>query len=160
MSDVPLQSIGRGFAFNEKILDMLLDGFDADGYARRFNDAKSAAWMLEHLAATRRFYASVLEIEVPPPPWKKTDGSVSDGKVSDECPAPQQVIADFAAVGAEIVAKLSGMTNEDFTRTVSHIVTRRDVTLAEQLQFFHFHESYHLGQIGLIRAMLGLPYAV
>ncbi|MFP4355418.1 MAG: hypothetical protein ACLFUJ_09895 [Phycisphaerae bacterium] len=30
--------------------------------------------------------------------------------------------------------------------------------LLNQLSFMLFHESYHMGQIGYIRAMLGLPY--
>ena len=56
-----------------------------------------------------------------------------------------------------IVVQLRFLSDEDLAAPASHWATMEDSTLAHNLTFFYWHEGMHLGQIGLIRSMVGLP---
>ena len=50
----PLQPLAERFAFNDRFLDMLTEGFTEGDWLRRGGPGNHAQWLLGHLASTRR----------------------------------------------------------------------------------------------------------
>jgi hypothetical protein len=63
---------------------------------------------------------------------------------------------DFLQTGKKICSKIEEMSPDDFEKPMKLIVGNEECTVLHNLQFMYWHESYHAGQIGMIRSMAGL----
>ncbi len=64
----------------------------------------------------------------------------------------------FKATDAPFKAAIQAI--DDWDRPTPNPATKTDQPLEQVMAFLFSHESYHLGQLGLIRKLLGLKGAV
>ncbi|UCF77989.1 MAG: DinB family protein [Candidatus Eiseniibacteriota bacterium] len=151
-----MDSLSHVFDWNSKVTRQLLEGFAEGFFSKRFEGANSAHWLIGHLAVSRREICDFLNIETDPIGWREPFDMGSSPEVPDDCPPPVELLDDFLAIGQRICAKIQSMSADDCERPMRLIVGNEERTVLHNLHFMYWHESYHVGQIGMIRRMLGL----
>lgn len=110
-------------------------------------------WVLGHIAASREdmlklLGAEPLRSEAEAAPYARG----SAGEIAAASARPLGEILDaLARSAAALKSRLEAMGPEQFARPAGK------GTLGENLAFLQFHESYHAGQVGLLRRTLGKP---
>lgn len=156
MASPPLQALADRFAFNDGFLDQLTDGFTAADWLARQGEANHAQWLLGHLASTRSWAARELGSKRPAETWEPLF-SMKSKSTSESDAVPVTTLRDtFRSRGVEMRATLATVTPEQ-AATDFRPFPWGTKDLSGAMHFLHFHESYHLGQIGLIRRMAGRP---
>ena len=111
----------------------------------------SLNWVLGHIAASRN---DIHELLGAPPAcsaetaelYRRGSSGVTDGAgmLRDA-----EIVALLAQSAQTIKERLASMSAADFARPVEK------GTVGDALAFLQFHESYHAGQVGLLRRLLG-----
>ena len=153
-----LPSLAARFRFNEQALEKATGDFTDDDWLYRINGTSShALWLLGHLAVSRRALLRGSGKERPPAPWEAafTKGSrPMDGK---DGPSPQALKADLVASGELLEAHLGSLTPEQAAAPYSRTMPDGSSTIDGAAHFLHWHETYHIGQLGLLRRACGKP---
>jgi hypothetical protein len=152
----PLAPLAQRFAFNETFLDRLTADFEDRDWLHREGAANHAQWVLGHLAATRRWALREMGKGLEEEPWERHFGM--GGKAtpqSDDIP-PAMLRESFVKNGDALRRHLLAQ-NEKQAEAPFRSFPDGSSTLSGGAHFLHFHESYHLGQLGLIRRLLGKP---
>jgi uncharacterized damage-inducible protein DinB len=111
----------------------------------------SLNWVLGHVAASRNDIHSLIgaapawPVEVAAPYVRGSSGAL-DGAAARPVSEIVQVLERSTET---IKARLGEMTVADFDRELDK------GTVGDRLAFLQFHESYHAGQVGLLRRLLG-----
>ena len=150
----PLESLAQRFAFNEKFLDMLTADFEDRDWLHREGEANHAQWLLGHLAATRRWALREMGRNIEEEAWEKHFGMGAKSTPQSDDISPAMLRESFIKIGDMLRRHLSAL---DATQAAAAFRTFPDgsSTLQGGAHFLHFHETYHLGQIGLIRRLVG-----
>jgi len=152
----PLQPLADRFGFNEGFLDRLIEGFTRADWLARHGDSNHAQWLLGHLAASRGWALRLLGSPLPREDWEPLFAMGARPTAQSDAVAPERLREAFRSRGVELRDRLSAITPEQTAAEFTELPGgTRDV--AGGLHFVHFHESYHLGQIGLLRRMAGRP---
>lgn len=153
--------LARRLRFNEQLLAVETEGFAPEDWHLRPSPSggNDAHWILGHVTQSRRMLARILGATIENAPWEHGFGmnAKPDGSRSGY-PDPAELVRDFTAGGERLEALLAELTDE---RADSPWKGRKmpdgSRTLGDVLHFLHFHETYHLGQIGLLRRIAGKP---
>jgi hypothetical protein len=163
----PLEPLARLFAFNNGFLDALTRDFTPDDW--RFHHVEGgnpAWWILGHLVASRRTLLRGAGVEVEKAEWEAAfargsrpgepgDGPSGDGPSGGQ--SPEALREDFHAGGRLLEERLTKVTPEEISRPFGRKFSDGSDTLGGAAHFLFLHECYHLGQLGLIRRMVGKP---
>jgi len=109
-------------------------------------------WVMGHIVASRNL---ILNLVGKQPIWSEeetkpyTRGSEPLAK-GDDARQFDSILADFAKSQEQIMGALSNLTSDELAKAADE-----KETVGEKLSFLHFHETYHLGQIGLLRRLAG-----
>ena len=157
MSEAPLADLARRWRFAERLLDVETDGFtpadwDAPASAKGGNAAR---WILAHVTHYRRRFCRQMGDEVPEDSWERTVARGSKTASVETLPAPADLRAAFRAAGEAIAKRLNALTEAQARADLGETYPDGGRTVADAAHFLHFHETYHLGQIGLIRRLRG-----
>jgi uncharacterized damage-inducible protein DinB len=111
----------------------------------------SLNWVLGHIAASRNDIHALIGV---PPAWSEEKAAPylrgSSGVVEGAVAQPVSEILERLERSTETIkARLAEMPLADFERRLEK------GTVGERLAFLQFHESYHAGQVGLLRRLLG-----
>ena len=155
MSDY--EELGNRYHFNRSTIHMLVEGFEAADWARPASEAggNTAHWIVGHLAVARRSVLRRLGEEIPEDAWEKAFEIQSSPDGTDDYPAPDVLLEDLRESGKKLSAVLAEMSPEKAAEEWGKPFPDGGTTLADGAQFMHFHESYHLGQLGLLRRITG-----
>jgi hypothetical protein len=155
----PLADLGRRFRFNERLLGMVSEGFTPAEWAAPPGEkgGNSSHWMLAHLVVQRRALARKLGGAAPAEPWEAAFKPGSKGALAPDTPAPAALLATFTALGELIGARLTALEPAAAAAPWGGRLPDGGTTVADGAHFLYFHETYHLGQIGLVRRILGRP---
>jgi uncharacterized damage-inducible protein DinB len=146
--------LGRSFSLGWRALALNLDGVTEElALQSPAAGANTLNWLVGHVVAYRDV---LLEAVGAKPVWTPAQRHPYSGE-------------DDAAWRAETAVPLARMT-ADFVISHERLLTALELlddgaldnaygsrTLGEFIAFMHFHESYHVGQIGYARRLLGLP---
>jgi len=156
--DHPLSALAARFRFNEGLLTMTTDGFTAAEWAAAPDGGgNNAVWILGHLVASRRFLARRLGATVPEDAW---EGGFSMGaKPADPStyPSPETLIAAFREAGGQLEERCGSLDASEAAAPFGSSFPDGSETVEGGAHFLYFHETYHLGQIGLLRRIHGHP---
>lgn len=156
----PLSPLADRLAFNDRFLDMLVEGFDEKDWHRRAGPGNHSQWLLGHLASTRRW--ALREFGQPgaeEQPWEKHFGmGAAPTPQSDDIP-PAMLREAFLKNGEALRRFLAACTAEQ-AAAPARPFPDGSKTVGGAAHFLHFHETYHFGQIGLLRRMCGKKGAV
>lgn len=116
-----------------------------------------AGWLMGHLVHARHGLMSWIGAKPNPDPiWKATYGRHSEGS-GNHLPFPDLVEAFKATNGP---MKEAFLAVGDWDLPTFHPPLGVELPVEQVVSFMFMHECYHLGQIGIVRKLLGLPGAV
>jgi uncharacterized damage-inducible protein DinB len=130
-----------------------LDGIEHEESLVAPEAGNSLNWVLGHMVATRNVVLAALGEG---PVWEEGKAQLYSGTAeagwSPERALPlDSIVADLDRSQERIVSGLERLSDEALEEPSGN------GTLGWRLGFLHFHESYHVGQIGLLRRLLGKP---
>ena len=150
----PLADILR---LNTVLFRNCLDGLnDRQAAVRPSNGTNSAAFIAAHLASSRFFLLKTLGVDEPDPLAPYLDGR----KGIDECaqlPSLREIDAAWTQGAHLLRDRLEALTPGDIDRPSSMKFPLANGTLLGTLTFLVQHDSYHVGQLSLLRKYAGLP---
>jgi hypothetical protein len=156
-----LSDLGERFRFNERLLALVTEGFSEADWATRpggkgGTSANSAAWIVGHVAVHRRVIARAAGTDVPVEAWEEAFARGADAEaVPAGSPSPAALVAEVVAGGERIERAFAALPDEALSGAFPSRLVGGKRTLEDGLRFLYFHETYHLGQVGLIRRILG-----
>jgi uncharacterized damage-inducible protein DinB len=146
------------FGNNLRLLELNSAGMTGELAARRSaSGVSSAAWIVGHLVAARHRIVKLLGGPVPEDPiWEKQYARGGPGASAH---------LDWAELteafkGTDGALKAAFQQQADWDRPTLNPALGIEQPLEQVLAFLYMHECYHLGQIGLIRKLHGLPGAI
>ena len=155
--DPRLSSIAALYAKNRQLLVATLDGVDDERYRHvLIPDTSPMAWILGHLVGSRHLGNRLLggdEQFVHADRFKR--GSAADDPAS--LPAARELLATWQSISERFESRLASATAVLLDGRGPHGVPSTDDTVLGTVTFLALHESYHLGQLGLLRKASGLP---
>ncbi|MBN2055990.1 DinB family protein [bacterium] len=113
-------------------------------------------WVVGHILASRILLHRILDIE---PVWTDEDAAPYDRGTPPLTAASQvarleDMVADLEVSQHAVITALEGAGEELMARGTQF------GSVADALFFLHFHESYHAGQLGILRRLSGLAGAI
>ncbi len=145
--------------FNEFVLGKNLDGLThADSLVQATPGGSSIHWILGHLLATRN---ETLRLLGEPPIWsaEKAAAYARGTRAPDPGAAIpfDRLMADIHRSSEQIRAGLERISDEALAAPLGE---GKKGTVGDQLIGLHYHEGYHLGQIGVLRRIAGRPAGI
>ena len=144
------------FKTNFFVLERNLPGFTDELIRRRPAEGAAApGWILGHVFGSRRL---VLKLLGQPQPEDPTLACYGRGSSGAECAhALEDLVARVKATSEPLKAALQAA---DWDRMALNPALQQEQPLEQVVAFLFMHESYHLGQLGMARKLLGLPGAI
>ena len=154
-----MNALADRFRFNEQLLAVATEGFAADDWSRAPSEqgGNTAHWILGHVALARRGLLRKLGVEVPVEAWEDHFQRGGTPDAAAAYPAPAELIADLAANGERLSERLPSLSEVERGAEWGTAFPDGSTTVAGGAHFLYFHETYHLGQIGLLRRICGKP---
>lgn len=115
-------------------------------------------WVLGHLTKTRTEILGLLERSSPYSPEQFARYGMGSDRLSESGEAIpfDELLAAYNALQAPVVEGLQSATDDVLARPVPNSPTGNpEETVGSLMVLLAFHEAYHIGQLGLLRAMLG-----
>lgn len=139
------------------IVRQVIDGITEEECARRPQPAgNSMGWVLGHIVFYRNTTMDLLGM---PRVWTDAEAwPFERGVRPEEKPLPalrlSKLMQDFDRSQERMVAGIERLSDAELAREVD------GSTLGEKLAKWQFHEAYHVGQLGLLRRLLGKSGAI
>ena len=111
-------------------------------------------WIFGHIVTTRASLAGHLGVPVGTG-WDKKFARGAELLPSDQYPPIQEIERVNRDVVDRLKTRFATLTDAELSGPPTISSLSGVTTLAEQLAFFAFHESYHVGQMGYVRKALG-----
>ena len=146
------------FGNNVRLLELNGAGLTPELAAKRpANGVASAAWIVGHLVMTRQRILTLLGASLPEDPaWGKHYARGGPGASAHLDWAG--LVEAFRATDLALKAAFQALA--DWDRPTLNPAMGAEQPLEQVLTFLYMHECYHLGQIGIIRKLHGLPGAI
>jgi uncharacterized damage-inducible protein DinB len=146
------------FGNNVRLLELNGAGLTPELAAKRpANGVASAAWIVGHLVMSRRRILKMLGANLPEDPaWGEHYARGGPGASAHLDWAG--LVAAFQAT--DLALKEAFQALADWDRPTLNPAVGAEQPLEQVLAFLFMHECYHLGQIGVIRKLHGLPGAI
>ena len=106
-------------------------------------------WLLGHILTCRYMLANICGVEEQDPynrMYFPALDSSNDYKTLDE------IKSHWNGISEKLVKAISELSDEELHAEIPNMGTKFDL-----INFFIYHEAYHLGQIGYSRKLVGLP---
>jgi uncharacterized damage-inducible protein DinB len=144
------------FSFNEPFVHQALSGLSEEELHRPPSDRNNnMLWIAGHIVQTRAMVLGFLGDHVNTG-WGKLFDRGAALVDASQYPARDQIERVMRDVSARLNAKLASLTDDVLKRPATMQVPGTK-TVADELAFFAFHDSYHIGQLSYIRKSLGYP---
>jgi uncharacterized damage-inducible protein DinB len=117
-------------------------------------------WVLGHIVGNRN---GILKVLGEPPIWSEEEEAPykygSEPITCDEnCHSLEKLLSDFGRSQEPLVAALERISQEELAKTIETF--RGEELLGDHVAFLLWHESYHVGQLELLRQLAGTDDAV
>lgn len=145
------------FKLNSSLfLNTLVDMDDHRAKWRPTDQTNSAAYVALHLVDTRYYMATHIGLTLANPfaAMLKDARGIGDLKT---LPPLDEVRGAWKLVTGETRVRFGQMTDGQLDVLASAKLPTDDETTLGMLSFLMHHESYHIGQLGLLRKQMGLP---
>jgi len=149
----PLAKVLR---LNTELLLNCLDGLDDATATRRLTSStNSIAFLLAHVTDTRHYIASLIGA-----PTDNPLGFLANARSLDdiaELPPISSLVEAWERISAHLAVEIERLDTPRLLATVTERFPGGDGSLLGALAFLVQHDTYHIGQLGLLRRQLGLP---
>jgi hypothetical protein len=128
----------------------------ADSLVQPHGGGNCCNWVLGHIVSTRNVILNLLGeqpilSEGEASLYQRGSNPIEDGIKAHSF---ESLLADFDRSQEQIMSALKSVPDEDLARKID------DETVAQKLATLHFHEAYHVGQLGLLRRIVGKEGAI
>ena len=150
-----LAAVHRILTLNTRLLHNCLEGVDdLLGIRRVTADTNSLAFLAAHLSQSRHYACMIAGRPLTDP----LEGRLKGKSLDDVGPLPSlaEITAAWDAVSAHLLRTLEELRDEDMKREATRRLPGSDGTVASVLPFLAQHDSYHIGQMAILRRQLGL----
>lgn len=154
MASTPKQ-LAREFRLNLNVINLQVKGLSHEDSLRQppFR-GNCLNWILGHVVTNRMNVHSAAGL---PMPWDTSAYAryqrESDPIIAAEDALPlEQILADIAASQEMLLSWLSQVPDAE----LDVVAAGQERTVAEQLSFYSWHETYHVGQTELLRQLTGV----
>ena len=142
---------------NTRLFRNCLDGLtEEQARARPAATANSAAFVAAHLAESRFFLLKILGAERPNPLDRYLKGRKGLDEI-EEWPSLPQIQTAWTEASHSLRDRLAAMTAAELDAPNQTRFPVSEMTVLGVLAFLVQHDSYHLGQLSLLRKCTGLP---
>ncbi len=157
MSDLILPAATL-FRFNSGLLSLGLSDLDQDDAVRRWKDGdgSSIAYLTGHITSSRYGLLKALGTATENP-YGDLFGAEVGSKDGSAYPGITELKAGWVEAAEKLHAALDAVTDEEALAAQEGGLPIPDRTLRGRLTFMAWHESYHIGQIGILRTEMGYP---
>lgn len=138
--------IHKLYSSNERVFKINFEGITQEESLREINNCNSVNWILGHLVYIRNTILS--QLGLPPLADEKMKEVYGRGVVKPDMSKTMKL---------DVLKKMYEDSQPYIMQGLEKV---KEEALLEQLTFMGFHEAYHLGQIGLLRKMLGKEGAI
>jgi hypothetical protein len=152
-------TLAQQFRFHERFLSLLAGDFDAPAWDFRpaNTSGNTAHWLLGHLLDTRFQLLERLGVPVPIEPWQSEYRMGAKPGPELPGPTPVELLQRFGAAGESLARSIDSLSEAELAADWGKKIPNGGTSVLDALRFYHFHETYHLGQIGLLRRQMGRP---
>jgi len=145
------------FRMNTRLLLNCMDGVSREDTERRPNErTNSLLFVACHLVDSRHFLAGYLGISTPNP-LEAVLGNANSIDEVNALPSVDEVRRSWQAIGQVIDECFATLDEEDLNAPSPQRFPVDQPTVFGGIGFLLQHESYHVGQMALIRKFLGYP---
>lgn len=157
MTDLVLPVLTQ-FRFNSSLLSIgLSDLTDADAGRRlRGGEGSSISYIVGHISSSRHGLMKLMGAAADNP-FAELYGADVGSKDASAYPPVAELRAGWDDGSEKLHAALEALTDEDALAGDAGGFPTPDQTLRGRLSFVAWHESYHIGQVGLLRTEMGYP---
>ncbi len=152
-----LAATASTFAFNGRSLKGLVKDFGEEDWSIQDACGHNPKWIVGHLATYRHRVLGLMGLPDPAAPWAAV---FARGTTSTDVPGDvdmQEVIASFQAAQVLMADRWEALTQEDLAIPTGRKLPDGSEDVGGAIRFLAWHETYHLGQLGLLRRMAGRP---
>ncbi len=143
------------YTLNVKLLEQALNDIKDEHIHTRPNEhTNSIHWIYGHITSSRYNIAKILRINAEHN-FEKLFIRAADLTASEDYPALPEVIDSFNNITEKIKDRFENITEEEFRAKSEYAFPGQEKTVQGSLTFLNFHETFHIGQIALIRKFLG-----
>lgn len=151
-----LQASAEIYRLNQRLLLNCLDGMDDAAAQRRLApDTNHAAFLALHLVDARCFLLKMLGQEMEHPFGDEYEQAKGIDDI-ERFPTIEELRAAWKQVGGRLRSALESATEERLAAEPPFSFPVEDGTVAGGVIFLAQHETYHIGQLALLRKGLGL----
>jgi hypothetical protein len=158
-----IQIIAKQFALHNRLFNNVLEGIqDTNGNKRVTEEVNHLQWIAGHLANSRYNFAPVIGIKETFP-YKElyTDPTLpppSNRPISEaiKYPSLSETLKYWNSLAPVFVEAVSNLSDAQVSAEFPVGTPIGDKTLLGFFGFLTSHESYHIGQMSLVRKYLGL----
>jgi uncharacterized damage-inducible protein DinB len=121
-------------------------------------NASCVNWVLGHVLYIRSVFSGALGLKPETgPELAKLYGRGTSGKVENGEGVPlADLLAQFERNNSAVIARIAELTPAELDKIIDHPAFGPK-PLEQYLALLLMHESYHIGQVGVLRRGLGLP---
>lgn len=151
------------FTLDHRVLHLNVDGIGEDeAYLSPEGGGNSMNWVAGHIVASRDGAFGLLGLD---PPWGDGErGAYARGSANVSGPetgiALVRIVRAYDESQQRLAAHLRAIDAAALERPNTLELPGDPKTIGEALAFFNFHETYHVGQLGLLRRLVGKAGAI
>ena len=146
--------------YNAWLFQSAVKDVSADRFNYRVNDRTNAFNRLAgHVTVCRHGTGPMLQIAMPELPWGSF-GEFGFGTQFDAeriCPPLPEIASMFDEVTGVLMAELANVPEDVFAAPSAFDIPGENPTMRDLLSFMAMHETYHIGQMGILKKSMGGP---
>jgi uncharacterized damage-inducible protein DinB len=112
------------------------------------------AWIAGHMVIMRALVPKMLGIEWSAP-WEQLFARGAELADPQQYPKPAEIRKAWKEVSDKLTASLAKVSDELLSKPLSKEVPSLDGKIGGSIALLSLHETYHLGQLGYLRKLLG-----
>ena len=153
-----IAALVEGFRVSTNLYLKALHDLPADTLVARIDGtANPIIWLAGHLVHFRSRLAFVIGAPDRAIPWVNLFATGSQPGDPAQYPPIEEIVQAWRDVTADIETRFAQLTGDQLAGPPPVRVATPDGTLSGAIALFAFHDAYHIGQIALIRRVLGQP---
>ena len=153
-----LDSVMNILGYNTWLFQSAVKDVGEDRFDFRVNERTNTFDRLAgHVTVCRHALAAMLQIEVPELPWGSF-GEFGFGMQFEPervCPPLPEVVSVFDQVTEALTQGLADVPDEVLAESSPFGIPGEGQTMRDLLDFMTMHETYHIGQMGILKKSMG-----
>ena len=152
-----LITIAHLYAQNDRTLEALVGDFTAADWAVTDAVGHDSRWLIGHLAATRLRLLGMVGLPPETTEWQGAFGRGTSPKDVSADLDPKALLHAFHEAHMALASHWDHITPEHLAKPLGRTLPDGTDTIGGAIRFLAWHEAYHLGQLGMMRRLVGKP---